>query len=73
MIEARSIVTRIRLATGLVTNARLVAPQALEGNEEIRVSLAPLADVGELIRTGRITHSLVVAAFQLFALDAASR
>lgn len=49
--------------TYLAHNARCVAPQQLDGTEEIAIELIPLADVPEMIRCGRITHALVVAAF----------
>ena len=42
--------------------------QSLEGNEEIEVVLYPLSDVPDLIRTGQITHSLVIAAFHFYHL-----
>ena len=42
--------------------------QSLEGNEEIEVVLYPLSDVPDLIRTGQITHSLVIAAFHFYQL-----
>lgn len=40
----------------------------LDGNEEIGVRLAPLADIPDLIRRGLIHHSLVVAAFHHLTL-----
>jgi len=40
-------------------------PQALDGSEVIDVELVDLADIPSLIMSGRITHSLVVAAFYL--------
>ncbi len=39
-----------------------------EGTEQTVVRLVPLGDVPGLIAGGRITHSLVVAAFHLLAL-----
>lgn len=47
----------------LATNARKVQAQQLDGTEDISVEETPLAEVAGLIRNGRITHSLVVAAF----------
>ena len=46
----------------------VLGEQSLEGNEEIEVVLYPLSDVPSLIRTGQITHSLVIAAFHLYHL-----
>ena len=50
---------------------RGVEPQGiaqLEGLEEIRTRLVPLREVAELIRSGAITHALVVAAFHYLHL-----
>lgn len=49
------------LAAGAFRNG----PQELHGNEEIELELCGLAEIPELIRTGRIDHALVVAAFYL--------
>lgn len=48
----------------------VLGEQNLEGNEEIEVVLYPLTDVSDLIRTGQITHSLVIAAFHFYQLHA---
>ena len=50
------------LAQGLVRRGE-PRPDAHEAFEQLR---APLADIPRLIRERKITHSLVVAAFQLF-------
>jgi ADP-ribose pyrophosphatase len=52
-------------------NARPVGAQDLDPNEEIAVRLVPLADIPGLIRSGAITHALVVAAFHHLTLHAA--
>jgi len=49
--------------TYLALNARWQQPPRLDSSEDIEVELVPLADVPALIGNGRITHSLVVAAF----------
>jgi 8-oxo-dGTP pyrophosphatase MutT (NUDIX family) len=49
--------------TYLARNVRWQQPLELDGSEDIAVELVPLVDVPELIRNGRITHALVVAAF----------
>ena len=53
----------------------LDAEQAAEPNpghfEDTVVELAPLVDVPELIRGGRISHALVIAAFHLYELHRA--
>ena len=48
------------------------APQP-DPNEELELQRVPFGEVPQRIRTGEITHSLVVAAFHLLALDSASR
>lgn len=52
-----------RCYTVLVRGVERQGEPQLEGFEEIRTSLAPLADVPEMIRSGAITHALVIAAF----------
>lgn len=42
-----------------------------DGTENIAVTLYPLAEIPELIARGHVTHALVVAAFQLLALEQA--
>ena len=49
--------------TYLAKNVRPVTSQRLDGTEDIAIELVPLADIAEMIRCGRITHALVVAAF----------
>ena len=52
-----------RCHTFLARNARLVGPPAPDDDEAFEVVTYPLAEVPELIRSGAITHALVVAAF----------
>ncbi|MEX0600688.1 MAG: NUDIX hydrolase [Rhodothermales bacterium] len=47
-------------------DCRPVAAQALDGAEEIEVVTVDQDEIGPLIVSGRITHSLVVAAFYYF-------
>lgn len=49
--------------TYLAVDARWVQPPQLDGAEDIAVEEVDLARVPALIRDGRITHALVVAAF----------
>ena len=51
--------------TVLVDGVERVGDLQLDAHEEIAVHLVPEADVPSLIRDGRITHSLVIAAFGL--------
>ena len=59
-------------ATYLAKNCKKTGPQNLDPFEEIDVKLVPLAEIPNLIREGKITHSLVVAAFHLFELSISS-
>ena len=52
-----------RCGTVLIEDVRLTHPQALDPNEEIDVSVLPKDSLDELVRSGRVTHSLVVTAF----------
>jgi 8-oxo-dGTP pyrophosphatase MutT (NUDIX family) len=49
----------------LVRGARPVAPIRNDADERTEVELAPLTAVPDLIRSGRITHGLVLNAFHL--------
>lgn len=42
---------------------RSVGPADLDPTEELTQELIPLRDVPEMIRQGRLTHALVIAAF----------
>lgn len=52
-----------RCGTVLIENARAVAEQTPDTHEELAVHLHHERALGELVRSGRITHALVVAAF----------
>ncbi len=54
--------------TVLVENCRRVHPQALDHGEDLAAHLTPLSQVPALVATGRIRHSLVVAALYDFEL-----
>lgn len=49
--------------TYLALNARWQQPPQFDGAEDIGVEEVPLDEIAGLIRNGRITHALVVAAF----------
>lgn len=51
-----------RCGTILVTGVELGEPD-LDPNEEIEVVLVPKSEVPDLLRSGAVTHSLVIAAF----------
>ncbi|MGD8330062.1 MAG: NUDIX hydrolase [Acidobacteriota bacterium] len=58
--------------TVLVRGIELRGKPHLDGLEEIRTRLAPLADVPDMIRDGTITHALVIAAFHFLDLHETS-
>lgn len=58
-----------RLGTWLATGLERVGDPEGDGEEEITVETAPLADIPRRIAEGEITHALVVSAFYLLGLD----
>ncbi len=52
-----------RLYSYLARDVRLAAAPQFDGREYIEVELAPLAQIPQLIRSGRISHALTIAAF----------
>jgi 8-oxo-dGTP pyrophosphatase MutT (NUDIX family) len=54
--------------TVLVRNCRLVQPLKLDEGEDIATVLFPMEEVPELVASGRIRHSVVVAALYRFEL-----
>lgn len=57
-----------RCSTYLIENAHLAHDVEPDDSEDLAVHLLPLADIPELLKNGRITHSLVIAAFHWLAL-----
>lgn len=57
-----------RIVTWLATDLERVGEPEGDGEEEITVETAPLAEIPRLVATGAITHSLVVSAFYLLSL-----
>ena len=62
IVDPNPAIQNNRCATILIRNVQL-KEQELDGNEEITVKLSPLIEIPSLIRTGVITHALVVTAF----------
>jgi len=67
-VEPNPAIQSNRCGTVLIEGAQLTHPQALDPNEEIDVSTHPFESLGQLVQAGRITHSLVVAAFHHLTL-----
>jgi len=57
-----------RCHTFLARGAQKQTTPSFEGTEETEVILEPLARIPDLIRTGRISHALVVVAFHWLGL-----
>jgi 8-oxo-dGTP pyrophosphatase MutT (NUDIX family) len=57
-----------RCTTYLARSCRRVGELIPDAGEDLAVELVPLSKIPGLIRAGKITHSLVIAAFQLFSL-----
>jgi 8-oxo-dGTP pyrophosphatase MutT (NUDIX family) len=57
-----------RCATYLATGCRRVGDLTPDEGEDLAVELVPLRRIPDLIRRGRITHSLVIAAFHFLSL-----
>lgn len=54
--------------TWLIRNARKVAEPDPDDGEHIEVTTAPLQSIPDMIRDGRIDHTLVISAFYLLGL-----
>lgn len=59
-----------RCFTYLATGVEIVCPPAPDAHEELEVAALPVDRAWRLLADGAITHALVVAAFQWWALDA---
>jgi ADP-ribose pyrophosphatase len=57
-----------RCTTYLASGCRPVGDLIPDAGEDLAVELVPLARIPDLIRRGRITHSLVIAAFHFLSL-----
>jgi 8-oxo-dGTP pyrophosphatase MutT (NUDIX family) len=58
-----------RAYTVLVRGAREVGELQQDEGEDIAVRVVPFADIPELVRSGAISHTLVIAAFYLLNLQ----
>lgn len=54
-----------RISTWLATELERVGEPEGDGEEELQLTTAPLADIPRLVLAGEITHSLVLAGFYL--------
>lgn len=53
----------------LVTGARLAAQPSPDEHEEFELLLLPRAKLEELVKTGQVTHALMICAFHLLAVS----
>jgi 8-oxo-dGTP pyrophosphatase MutT (NUDIX family) len=58
-----------RCYTFLAQNIRKVSDLTPDQTEDIEVELIPLKDIPEMIRTGKIDHAIVIAAFSMYFLQ----
>ena len=58
-----------RCFTYLAESVYPAGEQKLDDKEDISVTLVPLAAIPHLIREGRITHSLIIAAFYRYFME----
>jgi ADP-ribose pyrophosphatase len=58
-----------RCYTFLARNSKKVSDPMPDQTEDIEVVLVPLEDIPELIRTGKIDHTIVIAAFSVYFLQ----
>jgi 8-oxo-dGTP pyrophosphatase MutT (NUDIX family) len=58
-----------RCSTYLARGCRVVGELQPDEGEDLAVELVPLRRIPDLIRRGRITHSLVIAAFHFLSLS----
>jgi ADP-ribose pyrophosphatase len=61
-----------RLHSFLALDAEATHAMHLDGNEVLALDVLPLAEVQDLLRSGRIDHALVLAAFAHLALQLGS-
>ena len=54
--------------TILVENCRLAGPVQFDSSEDLITRLVPVAEVAGLVASGKIRHSLVIAALYHFEL-----
>lgn len=70
-VEPNPAIQSNRCHTYLARNAVRVGEPIPDGGEDLRLVLRPVEAIGDLVRSGEIRHSLVLAAFHWYALHAA--
>lgn len=72
-VSANPAILTNHVHTGLVRGVRPTRAQSLDEHEEIAIHLVPLAKIPDLINTGRIHHSLIVAGLGALAFQLGAR
>ena len=67
-MHANAAIMNNKCHTILVTGARLTHPRQLDAGEDIAVRLVPLDEVPRLVASGRVRHSIALAALHHFDL-----
>jgi ADP-ribose pyrophosphatase len=68
-VEPNPAIQNNRCYTYLARNVCPIGEQTQDEKEDIEVILRPLADIPLMIRTGIITHALVIAAFYRYYME----
>ncbi len=63
MVHPNPAIHTNRCYSYLIKNAAFRHPPRQDSTEDIEVQIVPLAEIPRMIRDGRITHALVIAAF----------
>jgi ADP-ribose pyrophosphatase len=67
-VEPNPALQNNRCYTYLITGCRPTMDQELDPGEDVSVELHTMSELRQMIRRGEVTHSLVVAAMELFRL-----
>jgi 8-oxo-dGTP pyrophosphatase MutT (NUDIX family) len=70
VVEPNPALQNNRCTTFLITGCRPESVQDLDPGEDVTVELHSVEQLGQMIRSGAVTHSLVVAALGLYRLHA---
>lgn len=69
MVHPNPAIHTNRCYSYLIRNATFSHPPRQDSTEDIEVQIVPLAEIPRLIRDGRITHALVIAAFYWYFIN----
>ncbi|MDO8956319.1 MAG: NUDIX hydrolase, partial [Deltaproteobacteria bacterium] len=69
MVHPNPAIHTNRCYSYLIRNVTFSNPPQQDSTEDIEVQIVPLAEIPRLIRDGRITHALVIAAFYWYFIN----